>query len=130
MANVTDLQILVDGDRNVIVKIAGILDTANISKTALVDVSALAPACSLVALKKATFSVQSPLSVNLYWDANTDVPLLTMSGADHQCFGEEGQLGNNAGTGINGDVLYETTGYSSGSLTYSAILWFTKGTTL
>ena len=126
MANVTDVQTIQDGDRNLVLKITGVLDTGNVSKATLVDVSALVPAASLVHLRSAKWSVQEPLSVNLYWNANTDLPFLCMSGADHQQYGPEGNLPNNAGAGVNGDVEYETTGYASGTVTYTAVLVFVK----
>jgi hypothetical protein len=33
-----------------------------------------------------------------------------------------GFLQNNAGTGVNGKVLYDTDGYSSGSLSFSLLI--------
>lgn len=126
MANVTTVQTIQDGDRNLILAIAGVLDTSNVAKAQLVAVSALVPAASLVKLKKAQWSVQPGLSINLYWDATADVPFLCMSGSDHQCYAEEGHIPNNAGAGVTGNVDYETTGWSAGTLTYSAVLWFVK----
>ena len=130
MANVTTVQTIQDGERNLIIAIAGVLDTSNVAKTQLVDVSALVPATARLKLKEAKWSAQQGLSINLYWDATTDVPFLCMSGSDHQCYAAEGHIPNNAGTGVTGDVDYETSGWASGILTYSAVLWFIKGTPL
>lgn len=42
MANVTSIQILEDGDRNVVAKLIGRLDTSNVSITTLLDPATLA----------------------------------------------------------------------------------------
>lgn len=129
MANVTAIQTYVDGDRNVVVKATGVLDTSNVAKATLVDVSALVPAVDRLALRKVWFSVQAPLAVNLYWDATTDVQLVSLSGTGHFEM-KEAPIPDNAGSARTGDVLYETTGWATGTWTYTLIAWFTKGTPL
>ena len=127
MANSVTTQLLQDGERNVVLKVVGILDTGNYAKATLLDISTLVPEPARVSLVKAIYSVQEPLSVNLYWDATTDVPIIVMAGTDHQDFRRTGPLSNNGGAGLNGDVLMETTGYSAGTVTFYVDLWFTKG---
>ena len=125
MANVTSIQTIADWERNVVVKVVGVLDTSNVSKATLIDVSALVPAASVIKLKRLQFSVQEGLSVNLYWDADTDVLLAALSNTG--CLDFIQHIGpNNAGAGVTGDVLYETTGWASGTLTFTVVLWFTK----
>jgi hypothetical protein len=56
-------------------------------------------------------------SAALFWDANTDVPLISIP-TDHPynySFVMLGGLKNNAGTGVTGDILISTTGLASTS---------------
>ena len=131
MADVTSVQTLVDNERNLVVKLCGVLDTAHVARADAVDVSALNPPVPVeVTLQKVEYSTREGLSVNLYWNATADQLFLTLSGSgimDFSCFGG---LTNNAGAGVNGDVQYETTGATPGATTaittYSVILTFKK----
>ena len=128
MANVTSVQTLVDSERNLVIKLVGILDTGNVSLTTLIDPALVAAvnASGLnsqqptkVAIKKINYDVEDGLAVNLYWNATADVPIWRFTGRG--CVNAEhfGFLQNNAGTGVNGKVLYDTDGYSSGSVSFS-----------
>lgn len=126
MANITAVQTLVDGDRNVVVLCTGILDTSNVSATTVIDVSALAPACGDLTIDKLWWSVSLPLQLLFWWDATTDDVFATLVDHgyfDYTCFGG---LKNPRSTGWNGDVRLSTLGYSSGTVTYSAVIHASK----
>jgi hypothetical protein len=128
MANVTSVQTLVDSERNLVIKLVGILDTSNVSLATLIDPALLASvnASGLnsqkptkVAIKKVNYDVEDGLAVNLYWNATTDVPIWRFTGRGCVNAEQFGFLQNNAGTGVDGKVLYDTDGYSSGTLSFS-----------
>ena len=131
MANSVQIQTLVDSERNLVVKLVGILDTSNVSLATLIDPALVASVNSTglnsqkptkVAIKKVTYDVEDGLAVNLYWDATTDVPIWRFVGRGFVMGEQVGFLQNNAGTGVNGKVLYDTDGYSSGSLSFSLLI--------
>ena len=131
MANSVQIQTLVDSERNLVVKLVGILDTSNVSLATLIDPATIAAvnASGLssqqptkVAIKKVTYTVEDGLAVNLYWDATTDVPIWRFVGRGKVMGEQIGFLQNNAGAGITGKVLYDTDGYSSGSLSFSLLI--------
>jgi hypothetical protein len=131
MANSVQIQTLVDSERNLVVKLVGLLDTSNVSLATLIDPALLASVNSTglnsqkptkVAIKKVTYDVEDGLAVNLYWDATTDVPIWRFVGRGFVMGEHIGFLQNNAGTGVNGKVLYDTDGYSSGSLSFSLLI--------
>jgi hypothetical protein len=128
MANVTSVQTLVDSERNLVIKLVGILDTGNVSLSTLIDPALVAAvnASGLnsqqptkVAIKKINYDVEDGLAVNLYWNATTDVPIWRFTGRGCVNAEQFGFLQNNAGTGVDGKVLYDTDGYSSGTLSFS-----------
>ena len=131
MANSVQIQTLVDSERNLVVKLVGILDTSNVSLATLIDPALVAAvnASGLnsqqptkVAIKKVTYDVEDGLAVNLYWDATTDVPIWRFTGRGFVMGEQIGFLQNNAGAGNTGKVLYDTDGYSSGSLSFSLLI--------
>jgi hypothetical protein len=131
MANSVQIQTLVDSERNLVVKLVGLLDTSNVSLATLIDPALLASVNSTglnsqkptkVAIKKVTYDVEDGLAVNLYWDATADVPIWRFVGRGFVMGEQIGFLQNNAGAGVNGKVLYDTDGYSSGSLSFSLLI--------
>ena len=131
MANSVQIQTLVDSERNLVVKLVGLLDTSNVSLATLIDPALVAAvnASGLnsqqptkVAIKKVTYDVEDGLAVNLYWDATADVPIWRFVGRGFVMGEHIGFLQNNAGAGVNGKVLYDTDGYSSGSLSFSLLI--------
>ena len=135
MANVTSIQILEDGDRNVVIKLIGKLDTSNVSLATLLDPATLAAVnassmnpqqATSLAIETVTFDIQDGLVVGLYWDADTDVPIWYFSGRDKMNMEFTNFLQNNAGTGKTGKILYDTSGWTSGVLTYSLVVQCVK----
>jgi len=126
MANAVAVQIIEQGQRNLIIKLTGLLDTSNESRTIKVDVSALTPAATKVRIDEIFYSISPQLSVVLDWDATTPVPAVYLTGSDHLDFKGFAGLQNNAGSGITGDVFLTTLGWASGSQSYTIILWCVK----
>jgi hypothetical protein len=134
MANSVTTQILVDGPRNLVVKLTGILDTADISATSLVtlaNLSVLNEAGTLptrLIIDKISYNVESGLTVNLAWDATTDVVFASLvNSGDDLKFKSFGGLYNTEASGVTGAIMYSTQGWSSGSiLSFNVILEMRK----
>ena len=113
MATLTT-QVLVDGERNIVIKAFIEGGATELSDDLLVDVSALTPARSAVKIMAIKSSLEG-FSANLIWDATTDVPALKlMSGRVEQDFRRFGGLVNDSGTGKTGDILISTYGSATG----------------
>ena len=137
MANSFTTQILEEGPRNVTMKLVGVLDASNQSSEIAVDVSTLnqggiGPTPTAVRIDRMDYSITDQLGVQLSWDATTDVVAVAIAGRGNMCFRSSGgPLTNNAGTGKTGDILIKTTGYASGTQTYTIVLQMVKqGTNL
>jgi len=130
MANVTSIQILQDGPRNVTVKLTGILDTSDITATALITPASLTAigereglATKLI-IDKISYNVESPLAVNLYWTATTPILIASLvnSGDDLE-FKTFGGVYNPtpAAAGVTGAIEYTTSGWT-GVTSFNVIL--------
>lgn len=133
MANVITTQVLVDGPRNVVVRLTGVLDTADASATSLValaDLSAVDIAGSKptrLIVDKISYNVEAPLAVNLAWDATADVVFASLvNSGDDLDFKKFGGLYNTEASGVTGAIMYSTSGYTSGSLSFNVILEMRK----
>jgi len=131
MANVTSIQILEDGDRNVIVKLVGKLDTSNAALATLLDPATLASVnassmnpqkATSLAIESVVFDIQDGCIVGLYWDATVDVPIWYFSGRDKMNMDFTGFLQNNAGAGKTGKILYDTAGYTTGTQYFTMVV--------
>lgn len=129
MANVTSIQTLVDGPRNVVIKYDGILDTSDVSSTTLIDPASLSAIDvnntlpTKVRIDRVFFDVEDGLAVYLYWDATTPVRIAELAGRGKMYAGKYGGLTNNAGAGKTGKVLVATQGWSAGTtLSFTLIL--------
>lgn len=130
MADAVNSQTLFDGESQVVMKFNNVSDGTGESAVLKVDVSALTAnnvgkACSAVSIRRITAMVNG-MSVNLLWDADTDVSAVILAPGMYTLdFDSTAILGNNAGTGKTGDILFTTVGASSGD-TYSIILEMIK----
>jgi len=127
MANVVTSQILQDGERRVVMLLTGTLDTSNESLVAKVDVSGLTPACSKIRVDEIYFVITDGLTVQLFWDATTDVRFAALTGSGELCAEEWGGFQNNAADGVTGDILLSTLGWS-GTMCYTIVLLMSKQT--
>jgi hypothetical protein len=131
MADAVATQTLFDGERMAIMKFTNISDGTGETKVTKVDVSTLNPSafdrpCDGVTITK-IHALTHGLEVDMYWDATTDVFILsvpqnTMYSLDLTQFGG---LWNNAGAGKNGDIQFSTRDATAGD-NYTIILEMVK----
>jgi hypothetical protein len=122
MADVVASQTLFDGERLFIGKFTNISDGTG--ETAVVkinpstlSVNAFGCACNGVKINK-IWATTHGMEVQILWDATTDlltwmIPQNTNYLMDFSSFGG---LQNNAGTGVNGNVLFTTADMSAGDM--------------
>ena len=111
MANTITSQTLLDGPRNLVVKVKITGDgSGEESDTDLVDISDFTGPPGEVSIEKIKSSLVG-FSTKLSWNATTNVDALDLPvGENHMDFTPYGGLTNNAGTGVNGDILFSTVG--------------------
>jgi hypothetical protein len=127
MANSLNTQVLVDGARNTVIKITGVLDTSDLASTKVVDLTTLSLNPSQVRIDHIDYSIVNNLEVRLLWDATTPVDILPLAGRGRMSFWNFGGLQNNAGAGKTGNILIETNGWTTGSpMVFSVVLELVK----
>lgn len=129
MADAVTSQTIFDGERMAVMKFTNVSDGTGESAVLKVDVSALSPsafglACDGVTLERVHCSING-MSVNILWDATTDVPAFIAAPGVYTFDFCKIQLPNNAGTGKTGDILFTTIGASAGD-TYTIVLEMVK----
>jgi len=130
MADAVNSQTLFDGMSQAVMKFNNVSDGTGETAVLKVDVSALAAnnvgkECTGVTIRRITASLNG-MSVNILWDANTDVSSIILSPGMYTLnFDDTTALWNNAGDGKTGDIMFTTIGASSGD-TYSIILEMIK----
>jgi len=127
MANSVTYQVLEEGPRNIIVKVAGVLDTSDYSLNTFISAASsnqggLGPTPTQIRIDHIDYSISDQLEVQLWWDATTDVIIMPLAGRGRMSFWNFGGLVNNAGAGKTGDILIKTTGYTSGIQVFSVVL--------
>lgn len=122
MANAVAIQVLQDGPSNVVVKLTGTLDTADVGVTTLIDPATLSavdiagtPPTRLV-IKKISYNIEQNLAVLLAFAGATPAPIATLvnSGDDIKAC-KYGGIWNNATT-PTGIITYATQGWSTGAI--------------
>ena len=136
MADAVTSQTIEDGGKNLVMKFTNISDGTGESAVAKIDVSALnsepstGSSCSRVVLQRIWFS-NIGMGFKLYWNATTNVFICQApkDWSDTWDFTDSSitlpGIPNNAGGGINGDLLLTTNDHTSGD-TYSIIVWALK----
>ena len=118
MADAVTSQTIQDGDRIAVLKFTNISDGSGEAAVKKVDVSALSAesgtgsACPKVAIEQMWYDC-SGMTVDILWDASTDVICWTLSGYGFYDWRQAGPLVNNASS-PTGDVMFTTTGHASG----------------
>jgi hypothetical protein len=125
MANVLTSQTILDGERLAIIKVTGLVDTAE-TGVVKVDVSTLNPqgalACTGCILNR-VWSQTHGCDVQMLWAATTPLMIITLPQnnnyfMDYSMFGG---IPNNSGTGKTGDISFTTQDVSAGD-TYSIVM--------
>ena len=132
MADTVTSQTIFDGERLAVMKFTDVSDGTGESAVLKVDVStltvnALGQTCTGVVIERIDVSING-MSVNILWDANTDVSCFVAAPGVYSFDFCKLLLTNNAGTGKTGDIRFTTIGASSND-TYSIILWMVKSYT-
>ncbi len=129
MANLVSLQTIIDGPRNAVIKVFLASDGAagELTDQVVVDVSALSGAPSKVHLTRVMHCLRG-FDCLLEFDASTDKPImvLTPEGPGDACFGKFGGLPNDAGSGVTGDIVLTTVGFTAATDTGWVLLEVTK----
>ena len=133
---VTSQTILDSGGRDLVMKFTNISDGTGESAVAKIDVSALntepstGASCSRVVLQRIWFS-NIGMGFKLYWNATTNMFICQApkDWSDTWDFTDSSitlpGIPNNAGSGVNGDLLLTTNDHTSGD-TYSVVVWALK----
>tara|TARA_R100000664_G_scaffold7635_2_gene12798 strand:+ start:7179 stop:7583 length:405 start_codon:yes stop_codon:yes gene_type:complete len=131
MADAVATQTIQDGERNVVMRFTNVSDGTGESAVKKVDVSALAAnsagqACTEVHIQRIYWATVG-MSVRLDFDATANALIvgLPSDSTGDEYYDNFTAIPNNAGSGKTGDILFTTTGHSSGD-TYSIILEMIK----
>ena len=132
MANSTTIQTLVDGPRNKILKLDGLLDTSDQGSTIIVDPATLSDyningvKATKLRINKINFDVEDGLDVELFWDASSPVRIGNFVGRGKVDAWRYGGIVNNA-TSPTGKITLQTQGWSTGAiLSYTIVLELVK----
>ena len=136
MADAVTSQTIEDGGKNLVMKFTNISDGTGESAVAKIDVSALdtepstGAACSRVTLQRIWFS-NIGMGFKLHWKATSNMFICQApkDWSDTWDFTDSSitlpGIPNNAGGGVNGDLLLTTNDHTSGD-TYSVVVWALK----
>ena len=130
MADAVATQVIYDGTNRAIMKFTNASDGTGETNVKKVDVATLSSyqgkACSEVQIDR-IYGLTHGMEVRLLWEATTNVTILTFpqNNAQTMSFDDFGGLGNNAGTGKTGNVLFSTLDASVGDA-YTIILVMRK----
>ena len=131
MADAVATQTIQDGERNAVLRFTNVSDGTGESNVVKVDVSALAKnsagqSCTEVHIQRIYWATVG-MSVKLDFDASTNVLAIGLpaDSTGDEYYDSCSAIPNNAGSGKTGDILFSTTGHSSGD-TYMIILELLK----
>jgi len=116
MAHTITTQTLVDGSRNTVIKvnIKGDGASGELAAAIIYNASDYVTESTSNKLMEIEFCLNG-FSAELFWDADTDVPLISLDKdiSEDQKYWTEGGLINNAGTGKTGDIVITTVGLNA-----------------
>jgi len=124
MPDAVTTQILHDGPRLAIVKLTNLSDGSGEAAVTKVDISTLSGAPDEVRLEEVEYHT-SGMGVVLLWDADTDVPIVSIGADGNGCLKPDVPIRNNAGAGKTGDIKLTTTGATLNDA-YTLILRLSK----
>ena len=132
MPDAATSQTLADGDRVAVMKFTNLSDGSGEAAVNKVDVSALntnsstGATCTRVSIRR-VWALTSGMSVHVLWKATANVLAMGVpsDGSFYWDLRSIGPISNNAGSGIDGDILFTTIGHSAND-TYVIILEMSK----
>ena len=129
MADTVTTQTIIDGPRNLVVRLTNISDGTGESNVAKIDKSSLVGPNGLepdgLTLLNATYSVQGFEGVKISWDHTSDVTAAVLTGDNFDTWERHGGQ-HDTGSGGTGDVLVSTIGTPAANDTYDITLHFKK----
>jgi len=134
MANSVLTQTLIDGPRNLEVKVTGILDTSNLAQTEVVVPATTfkvsgsdGNAPPLVRLNHIDYSISDGIEIIVSWGnaSGPITPILPLAGRGRMSFVDFEGLRNNA-AGTDGSIWILTDGYTSGISVFSLVFELVK----
>lgn len=130
MANSLQTQVIMDGPRNAVVKITGVLDTSNVAQVNIIDPTTFAFKPKTFRICHIDYSISDQLELQLLWTATADRVILPLAGRGRMSFIDFGGLTNNSlstpDPGVTGGIDLLTTGWASGVQIFSIVLELTK----
>ena len=124
MADAVTSQTIIDTEKRVVMKFTNLSDGNGESAVKKVDVSALTAhpdgtACSQVTIDQIWYDIGG-MRLSIYFAASTNALALTIGGSaaagnvsGHMDFRSFGGIKNNAGSGVNGDIKFTTSGHTN-----------------
>lgn len=132
MANSTSVKILADGPKNTVLEFLGSLDTSDLASTIVVNLAnqyrdPVGNALGVYRVDKVDFDVDDPIAVNLWW-GGVPTRFESFSGRGILDVGSKyGGIQDNEDQSVrDGRILATTTGYVSGTVTFTLIMWLVK----
>lgn len=121
MANSLTTQVLVDGPRNVTIKVNAIIDTSDVAAgTVLADPALLSNVdefkskAKSLRIDRMDYVIKDGISANLSWDGAPSFPILELAGRGNIDSKRYGGLQNNAAF-PTGKITMSTTGFTTGN---------------
>jgi hypothetical protein len=138
MANSVNTQVILDGPRNVVVKVEGILDSSDLASTVICDPTTYTGMDNTGSLKaldlivdRIQFSIEDTLECRLAWDATTPTRIVELQGRGTEKYERFGGLVNNSGVGRTGKILLSTQGWAAAAtISFTLLLSLKKQGTL
>jgi hypothetical protein len=122
MALAVTSQVLEDGPRNLVLKVIAADTIGPTEVSSMAPCWTSQPMATSFAVRRIDYNVGDATSVQLAWDADTDVPMANFNGYGCMDFTDYGGLQNNAGTGKTGVINVAVTGTGG----FTIILWLIK----
>jgi hypothetical protein len=124
MADAVTTTTIIDGPRNLVVKLTNLSDGTGESAVNKIDVSTYSGSPGTVRINKIHYAVVGMVAT-LLWDATTDVRIVDLAGNGTFDFSKFGGIPNTKASGYTGDIFLTTTGHSSGD-SYTIVLEMVK----
>lgn len=111
MANSLISTVVHDGERNVMIEVTGILDTSDLTSTAITTISGLNPVPVKLRIDKIQFAIEDVLSCMLWWNATTPVLIVPLAGRSKFEYEWMGGRNNPEPAGFDGNIMITTAGW-------------------
>ena len=117
MGDAVTSQTISDGPTSAVMMFTNVSDGTGEAAQAKVDVSALTPAATAVRITRIAWWTAG-MSVDLLWDATTDVRIVRLPADDHgdHDFSRFGGIPNTEASGYTGDINFTTVDHTNGDI--------------